>query len=54
MGNCCGAESQTGKEVNMQNDYSGYRNQTNFGYLFDNREVLGLSGKDKIHLIVKL
>ena len=38
----------------MQKDYYGYSNKTDFNYLFDGREVLGLSGRDKIHIIVKL
>lgn len=38
----------------MQKDYYGYDKQTDLGYLFDNREIMGLSGRDKIHLIVKL
>ena len=54
MGNCCGAESQVGKEVNMQRDYPGYDKNADFNHLFDNREIMGLSGRDKIHLIVKL
>ena len=38
----------------MQKDYYGYTKSNDFNYLFDNREVLGLSGRDKIHLVVKL
>jgi hypothetical protein len=38
----------------MQKDYYGYSNNKDFSYLFDNREVLGYRGKDKMHVIVRL
>lgn len=53
MGNCCGGESQTGKEVNIQNEYYKQK-EADIAHIFDNREVLGLTGRDKIHIIVKL
>lgn len=37
----------------MQRDYHGSR-RYNVDHLFDNREILGLRGGDKIHLIVKI
>lgn len=53
MGNCCNAELQKGN-FNMQNDNKAYRSKNEFNHLFDEREVLGLRGNDKLMLIVKL
>jgi hypothetical protein len=53
MGNCCAGEPQGGKEINMQKDYYG-TNKGNYDHLFDGREVLGLTGREKIRLIVKI
>lgn len=52
MGNCCAAEGAKDKEVNMQKSYHG--SKINTEKLFDNREILGFTGIDKIHLIIKI
>lgn len=50
MGNCCAGSSNDG-EVNMYNMPT--TKQTAY-HIFDNREVLGLRGTDKLILLVKL
>lgn len=54
MGNCCGAENHREKEISMARDYHGTRIPPSFDHLFDNREIMGLRGKDKIYLIIRL
>jgi hypothetical protein len=49
MGNCCGGGANEG-EVNMVKG-GGSRN---LQALFDDREILGLRGQEKIHLIIKI
>lgn len=49
MGNCCGGTPGEG-EVNIMRGSSN----KNMAGLFDEREVLGLRGQDKIALIVKI
>ena len=53
MGNCCGGSSSEG-EINMV--AGGYGIPTNKGYadLFDDREILGLRGSNKIRIIIKI
>ena len=53
MGNCCAAEQQGTSEVNMQKDYYGTKAQQ-MEFLFDNREVCGLRGREKLALIIKV
>ena len=53
MGNCCTVDGTNNKEVNMQKSYQGAKG-INTDKLFDNREVLGLTGIDKIHVIIKI
>jgi hypothetical protein len=53
MGNCCAADGVKDKEINMQKSYGGVRHM-NVDKLFDNREILGLTGTDKMHLLIKI
>lgn len=49
MGNCCSGAANEG-EITM-----GVPTNKNYhGDLFDDREVLGLRGRDKMQLVVKL
>ena len=54
MGNCCGAEGQKEHDMNMARDYHGTKIPTNLEHLFDNREILGLRGRDKLYIIVRI
>lgn len=51
MGNCCGAQANEG-EVSIQK--GNLSTQKGYHSLFDEREVGGLKGEDKIVLIVRL
>ncbi len=53
MGNCCTTDSSQNKEINMQRDYKGNK-RVNTDKIFDQREILGLRGHDKIYIIMKL
>ena len=56
MGNCCSGSANEG-EVNIQNVATGgFGNipTKNINDLFDDREVLGLRGRSKIAIIVKI
>jgi hypothetical protein len=53
MGNCCAADGTKDKEINMQKSYAGVKH-VNTDKLFDNREILGLTGIDKMHLLIKI
>jgi len=56
MGNCCSGEANQG-EVNIQGGaHGGFNTQPikNLGDLFDDREILGLRGSDKIAIIIKI
>jgi hypothetical protein len=50
MGNCCSGNANEG-EVTMQKGGNG-RNLNEL--LFDDREILGLKGSQKLRLIVKI
>lgn len=50
MGNCCSGNSNDG-EISIP---KGNPARNNMNYLFDNREVGGLKGEDKIFLVVKI
>ncbi len=54
MGSCCTTDTLQNKDINMQKGYQGSTNDARFKHLFDEREVLGLRGADKIYLIVKV
>lgn len=54
MGNCCSGENQRDKEVNMARDYHGTNIPANLEHLFNDKDVLGLKGADKIYIIVRL
>lgn len=53
MGNCCTVDGTNNKEVNMQKSFQGNKH-INTDKLFDNREILGFTGLDKMHLIIKI
>ena len=55
MGNCCSGSANEG-EVNIMQGASGIgKNPTkNINEIFDDREVLGLRGRDKIAIIIKI
>jgi hypothetical protein len=52
MGGCCTAEKNT-NEIDIVNG-GGHGTKVNINHVFDDREVLGLTGADKIRIIVKL
>lgn len=51
MGNCCGSANEEG---NVAITKGGFKTQQGFTQLFDDREVCGLRGTDKLKLIVKI
>ena len=55
MGNCCGGATPEG-EMNMPGRGKGAFSGAGEGmeHLFDDREILGFKGEDKIHIIVKI
>ena len=56
MGNCCSGEANQG-EVNIHGGSVGgtYAQPIkNLGDLFDDREILGLRGRDKIAIIIRI
>ena len=55
MGNCCAGEANQG-EINIHAGGHGINTQPikNLGDLFDDREILGLRGRDKIALIIRI
>ena len=55
MGNCCAGTSNEG-EVNILQGAGGFTTvpTKNLNELFDDRVVLGLKGRDKISIIVKI
>jgi hypothetical protein len=54
MGNCCSGASNEA-EMNMMAGSFGLPTNKNFaGDLFDEREVMGLKGREKMRLVVKL
>lgn len=53
MGSCCSNETMQNKDVNMQKNYQG-QGDAKYSYLFDDKEILGLRGADKIYLIIKI
>ncbi len=50
MGNCCSGGSEEG-QINMMKS-NNQKQLTEF--ILDDREVLGLRGRDKIRLVVKI
>jgi hypothetical protein len=52
MGSCCTTDTLGNRDVNMQKGYNGKDGR--YAYLFDDREILGLRGSDKIYLIIKI
>mmetsp|Transcript_22718 Transcript_22718/g.21900 ORF Transcript_22718/g.21900 Transcript_22718/m.21900 type:complete len:81 (+) Transcript_22718:29-271(+) len=51
MGNCCGGQANEG-EISIKK--GGFQTQQGYNQLFDEREVAGLRGTDKVQLIVRL
>ena len=58
MGNCCNGEATNHEEFNMRSKLNEKVNyapiRSNWDDLYDDREILGLRGSDKIAILIKI